>query len=57
MKEFNLRVKCVVYKNVYCKAESEDQLINGEGSIWDYAEDEHEMDQIDWEVESVEEIK
>lgn len=50
MKNYTVRMRCVVTKEVYCVADSEEQV---RANPWDYAENEQELEQIDWDVVSV----
>jgi len=49
---FNVRVRCVVTKMVYCEGCTEEEARE---NPFDWASDENEIDQEDWEVLSVEE--
>lgn len=51
MKSWIVRLKCTVYKDVVCENCTEDQA---EEHPYEFATDETETDQIDWEVLSVE---
>lgn len=54
MPQWEVKMKCVVYKNVTCECETEDEARN---NPWDHAVNEQETDQVDWEVLSVKEDK
>lgn len=43
-------MKCVVFKDVYCVDCTEEEARE---NPWDYAEDEREVDQVDWDVRDV----
>lgn len=45
-----VRMKCEVTKEVTCDNCTEEEARN---DPWEHATDEHEIDQVDWEVESV----
>ena len=45
-----VRVRCVVIKEVVCEDCTREQA---ESLPWDHAEQETEIDQVDWEVERV----
>lgn len=47
-----VRIRCVVTKEVVCRDCTEDEANR---NPWEFAGDEQEIDQIDWEVQSVEE--
>ncbi len=47
-----VRMQCVVTKDVYCENCTEEQA---RSNPFDYASDEREVDQIDWEIRSVQE--
>jgi hypothetical protein len=51
---YELRMRCVVLKLVTCEGCTEEEART---NPWDFATDEIETDQIDWEVESVREVK
>ena len=52
MKQFDVKMKCVVYKTVTVECETREQA---EQSPWEYVVDEIETDQVDWEILRVEE--
>lgn len=54
MSTYIVTMRCVVTKIVTCENCTEEQARN---QPWEYATDEHEADQIDWEVKRVEEDK
>jgi len=49
-----VRMRCVVIKHVYCEDCDEEEARH---NPFDHAVDETEVDQVDWEVTSVEEIE
>ena len=51
-KNWEITMKCEVRKLVYLENCTEDQA---NSDPWEYATDEREIEQIDWEVESVKE--
>ena len=53
MKDYEVRMRCVITKLVFCEASSEEEV---RASPWEYANDEQELEQIDWEIISVKEI-
>ena len=54
MKTFEARVLCTIIKLVRCEAES---LEDVEADPWEFAVDETEIDQVDWEVLSAKEVE
>lgn len=54
MKQFTVKMECVVLKSVTCECDTEEQART---NPWDYAVDEVESDQMDWKVLSVTEDK
>ena len=54
MRQFEVRMKCTVYKTVTVECETIEQA---EDEPWDHVVDEVEIDQIDWEALDVEESK
>lgn len=52
MKQFDVTMKCIVYKAVTVECETIEQARE---NPWDYAVDEMEMDQVDWEILSIKE--
>ncbi len=53
-KNWTVEMKCVVYKTVDVEGCTEEEARK---SPWDFAVDEMETDQIDWDVLSVKEAK
>jgi len=54
MKQWEVKMKCVVTKTVTCECESEEEV---RSNTWDYAVDEMETGMEDWEILSVKEDK
>ena len=54
MKRFTVEMVCKVRKSVTVECETEEQA---RADPWEYATDEMEIDQIDWEVMDVQEDK
>jgi hypothetical protein len=54
VKDWTVKMRCVVIKEVYCPNCTEDDARN---SPWDMAQDENEIEQTDWEVLDVKENK
>jgi hypothetical protein len=52
MKQFDVNMRCVVYKTVTVECETREQA---EQSPWEYAVDEQETDLADWTILSVKE--
>lgn len=47
MKQFLVKMECVVIKQVTCECETEEEA---EENPWDHSVDEVEIEQVDWEV-------
>lgn len=54
MKQLVVKMKCEVYKSVTCEGGSAEEMLS---NPWDYAVDEMETDQINWEVVSSKEVR
>ena len=50
MKQFDVNMRCVVYKRVTVECETREQA---ERSPWEYAVDEIETEMVDWTISSV----
>ena len=53
MKQFEIIMECRVKKCVTCECDLQEEA---EENPWDHCVDEQELEQIDWEIESIKEV-
>lgn len=56
MPNWNAKIKCTVIKQVHLSDCSEEEA-NDEEKLWDFSDDEIEIEQVDWELIDLEEDK